>query len=70
MTNIILETNHGDIEVELNADKAPVTVENILAYVRDGFYDGTIFHRVIKGFMIQGGGFDQDMTQKATKSTV
>ena len=66
MTNIILETNHGDIEIELNADKAPVTVENILAYVRDGFYDGTIFHRVIKGFMIQGGGFNQDMTQKAT----
>jgi peptidyl-prolyl cis-trans isomerase B (cyclophilin B) len=66
MTNIILETTHGDIEIELNADKAPVTVENILAYVRDGFYDGTIFHRVIKGFMIQGGGFNQDMTQKAT----
>ena len=68
MTSIVLETSHGDIEIELNAEKAPVTVENILGYVRDGFYDGTIFHRVIKGFMIQGGGFDENMSQKPTKA--
>jgi len=70
MTNIVLETSLGDIEIELNADRAPVTVENILSYVRDGFYDGTIFHRVIKGFMIQGGGFDEQMLQKATNSPI
>jgi len=70
MTSIVLETSHGDIEIELNADKAPVTVENILSYVRDGFYDGTIFHRVIKGFMIQGGGFDEHMVQKATNTPI
>ncbi|MCL1079327.1 peptidyl-prolyl cis-trans isomerase [Parashewanella spongiae] len=63
---IILHTNHGDIKIELNAEKAPNTAENFLNYVKDGFYDGTIFHRVIDGFMIQGGGFTADMDQKKT----
>ena len=53
---IRINTNHGAIELELNADKAPATVENFLRYAREGFYDGTLFHRVINGFMIQGGG--------------
>ncbi len=61
---VLMSTTHGDITLELDAAKAPVTVENFLGYVRDGFYDGTIFHRVIDGFMIQGGGFTQDMRQK------
>lgn len=55
---VVLKTNHGDITVELNAEKAPKTVANFIQYVQDGFFDGTVFHRVIKGFMIQGGGFD------------
>ncbi len=70
MTKVTLETNHGNIEIELNADKAPITVENFLTYVRDGFYDGTLFHRVIPGFMIQGGGFLKGMTQKQTRATI
>ncbi len=70
MANVILETTHGDIEIELYSDKAPATVENFLAYVRDGFYDGTIFHRVIKGFMIQGGGFNDQMMQKMTQDPI
>jgi len=61
-----LHTNHGIITLELDAEKAPKTVENFLQYVRDGFFDGTIFHRVIDGFMIQGGGFEPGMTQKPT----
>lgn len=61
-----LETNRGTITLELDAEKAPKTTENFLSYVRDGFYDRTIFHRVIDGFMIQGGGFDETMTQKET----
>lgn len=61
-----LETNRGTITLELDAEKAPKTTENFLSYVRDGFYDKTIFHRVIDGFMIQGGGFDETMTQKET----
>lgn len=65
-----LETNLGDITIELNAEKAPITAANFLSYVDDGFYDGTIFHRVIKGFMVQGGGFDENMTQKSTKSPI
>lgn len=60
-----IKTNHGTIVLELNADKAPVTVENFVRYAKDGFYDGTIFHRVIPGFMIQGGGFKPDMSQKS-----
>lgn len=65
-----LETNMGVIRIELDSDKAPKTTENFLSYVRDGFYDGTIFHRVIDGFMIQGGGFDDKMNQKETKDPV
>jgi peptidyl-prolyl cis-trans isomerase B (cyclophilin B) len=59
-----LVTSHGEIVLELDAEKAPKTVENFLGYVRSGFYDGTIFHRVIDGFMIQGGGFEPGMRQK------
>ena len=58
------------IEIELDAQKAPISVENFLAYVDAGHYDGTIFHRVIPGFMIQGGGFDQSMKQKATRAPI
>jgi len=65
-----LETNLGAIVLELDAQKAPKTVENFLAYVRDGFYDGTTFHRVIKGFMIQGGGLTADMQKKPVKAPV
>jgi peptidyl-prolyl cis-trans isomerase B (cyclophilin B) len=61
-----LSTNFGDITLELNAEKAPITVANFLKYVEDGFYDGLIFHRVIDGFMVQGGGFDANMKQKST----
>ncbi len=61
-----MKTSHGVITIELFADKAPKTVENILRYVEDGFYDGTIFHRVIGNFMLQGGGFTPDMQQKKT----
>jgi peptidyl-prolyl cis-trans isomerase A (cyclophilin A) len=67
---VILETSLGTIQLELDAEKAPVTVANFLAYVDDGFYDGTVFHRVIPGFMIQGGGFTPDMTQKPTKPPI
>jgi peptidyl-prolyl cis-trans isomerase B (cyclophilin B) len=62
---VTLKTTFGPIKLELDAEKAPVTVANFLAYARDGFYDGTIFHRVIDNFMIQGGGFDTDMQQKS-----
>ncbi len=65
-----LQTSMGDIEVELYEDKAPKSVANFLAYVKDGHYDGTIFHRVINGFMIQGGGFTADMQQKPTRNPV
>jgi peptidyl-prolyl cis-trans isomerase B (cyclophilin B) len=65
-----LETNKGVIILELDAEAAPVTVENFIGYVQDGFYDGTIFHRVIKGFMIQGGGFTADMQKKSTKDPI
>ncbi|MBS0545978.1 MAG: peptidyl-prolyl cis-trans isomerase [Proteobacteria bacterium] len=61
-----LHTNHGVITLELDAEKAPVTVENFLGYVKAGHYDNTVFHRVIDGFMIQGGGFEPGMTQKPT----
>jgi len=67
MTNaVIIATNMGNITVELDPEKAPGTVKNFLAYVNEGYYNGTIFHRVIKDFMIQGGGFDQEMRQKHT----
>ena len=67
---VTLKTNFGDITLELFEDKAPKTVENFLSYVKEGFYDDTIFHRVIDGFMIQGGGFTADMDQKDTKDTI
>jgi peptidyl-prolyl cis-trans isomerase B (cyclophilin B) len=67
---VILTTNHGNIKLELDAAKAPKTVENFLSYVRAGHYDNTIFHRVIDGFMIQGGGFEPGMKQKPTKDPV
>lgn len=67
---ITLKTNHGDITLELDFDKAPATAANFLQYVQDGFYDGTIFHRVIDGFMIQGGGFTTDMVQKKTREPI
>lgn len=67
---VIIKTSKGDIKVKLAADKAPLTVANFLAYVDDGHYNGTIFHRVIDGFMIQGGGFDAQMRQKPTKAPV
>ncbi len=63
---VIIRTTFGEIQLELDAEKAPKTVANFLAYARDGFYDGTIFHRVIDNFMIQGGGFDTNMQQKTT----
>ena len=65
-----METSKGTIVLELDAAKAPVTVENFLTYAREGFYDGTIFHRVISNFMIQGGGFTADMTQKPTHDPI
>lgn len=65
-----LHTTAGVITLELDAEKAPKTVENFLQYVRDGFFDGTIFHRVIDGFMIQGGGFEAGMTQKTTREPI
>jgi peptidyl-prolyl cis-trans isomerase B (cyclophilin B) len=65
-----LHTSLGVITLTLDAEKAPKTVENFLQYVRDGFYDGTIFHRVIDGFMIQGGGFEPGMSQKPTREPI
>ncbi|HWT71361.1 MAG TPA: peptidylprolyl isomerase [Oxalicibacterium sp.] len=67
---VILTTNYGNIKLELDADKAPKTVENFIAYVNAGHYNGTVFHRVIDGFMIQGGGFEPGMKQKPTNDAV
>ena len=67
---ITLHTNFGDIKLELDFDKAPKTCANFIAYAKEGFYDGTVFHRVINNFMIQGGGFDKDMKQKGTKAAI
>jgi peptidyl-prolyl cis-trans isomerase B (cyclophilin B) len=67
---VLLATSHGDITLELDAAKAPVSTKNFLAYVASGHFDGTIFHRVIPGFMIQGGGFAADMSQKPTKAPI
>lgn len=67
---VLLSTNKGDITLELDAAKAPITVQNFLTYVEDKHYDGTIFHRVIKDFMIQGGGFDSNMRQKAMRAPI
>ena len=65
-----LKTNFGDIVLTLDTEKAPLTSENFLTYVKEGFYDQTIFHRVIDGFMIQGGGFEPGMKQKSTHSPI
>ncbi|HET6802029.1 MAG TPA: peptidylprolyl isomerase [Casimicrobiaceae bacterium] len=67
---VILHTNHGDITLELDAEDSPATVANFLQYVREGHYDNTLFHRVIPGFMIQGGGFSPGMKQKPTRAPV
>ena len=67
---VIIRTTFGEIKLELDAEKAPKTVANFLSYARDGFYDGTIFHRVIDNFMIQGGGFDAEMRQKPTERPI
>jgi cyclophilin family peptidyl-prolyl cis-trans isomerase len=67
---VVMKTSMGDIEIELLQDKAPITVENFLNYVDEGFYDNTIFHRVIKNFMVQGGGFMADMHQKETHAPI
>lgn len=67
---VLLNTNLGKIKIELDAEKAPKTVENFLSYVQSGHYDGTIFHRVIDGFMIQGGGFEPGMKQKTTNEPI
>ena len=67
---VTFHTNYGDIVIKTFADKAPATVENFLDYCKEGFYDNTIFHRVINGFMIQGGGFEPGMKQKETKAPV
>ncbi len=70
LPQVKLTTSHGDIVIELNADKAPNTVANFISYVEDGFYAGTIFHRVIKDFMVQGGGFDENFEQKSVKAPI
>ncbi|MBF7073102.1 peptidylprolyl isomerase [Glaciecola sp. MH2013] len=67
---VLLKTNHGDIKINLFEDAAPKTVANFLSYVEEGYYDGTIFHRVIGNFMIQGGGFEPGLEQKATKDSI
>jgi peptidyl-prolyl cis-trans isomerase A (cyclophilin A)/peptidyl-prolyl cis-trans isomerase B (cyclophilin B) len=69
-TKVLMKTSLGDMTIELYPDKAPKTVENFLGYVNSGFYDGTVFHRVIDNFMIQGGGFTQDLHQKPTKPAI
>jgi len=67
---VVLRTSMGDITIELIPDEAPISVQNFLQYVYDGFFDGTIFHRVIDGFMVQGGGFTKDMIQKPTREPI
>ncbi|WP_448566264.1 peptidylprolyl isomerase [Thalassotalea ganghwensis] len=67
---IIFKTNLGDIKISLDFDKAPVTAKNFQQYVEEGFYNGTIFHRVIKGFMVQGGGFASGMDEKTTRESI
>ncbi|MCP6698201.1 peptidylprolyl isomerase [Pseudomonas donghuensis] len=70
MSKVKLSTNHGDIVLQLDAEKAPKTVENFVQYVKERHYDNTVFHRVIKGFMIQGGGFEPGMSQKKTRASI
>jgi len=67
---VLLQTDYGDITIELNQEKAPISVKNFIDYVKSGFYDDTLFHRVIDGFMIQGGGFDEKMVQKESKAPI
>ena len=67
---ILMKTTDGDITIELYADKSPITVENFLRYADDGHYDGTVFHRVISNFMIQGGGFDAELKEKETRDPI
>jgi len=69
-TSVLIKTNKGNITLELDGQAAPKTVENFLSYVRSGHYNGTIFHRVISNFMIQGGGFDSNMNQKKTQTPI
>lgn len=70
LPTVIIHTSKGDIKIELYDDQAPVTVKNFLDYARKGYYDGTVFHRVIPGFMIQGGGFDAELTPKPTEAPI
>ena len=70
MSNIQMKTTKGDMTIELDAEAAPLTVKNFLEYVNDGFYDGTVFHRVIKGFMIQGGGMDKNLNPKPNNDPI
>lgn len=67
---VMLETSQGNITIELFRDKAPISARNFLSYVKDGYYDGLIFHRVIKGFMVQGGGMDENMQPRKTKFAI
>ena len=68
--HVLLNTSMGEIEIELEAEKAPISTKNFLEYVESGFYDGTVFHRVIPGFMIQGGGFNEGLNQKKTRAPI
>ena len=70
MSKVKIQTSMGDLVIELDAEKAPLTAENFLQYVRDGFYDNTVFHRVIDGFMVQGGGFEPGMKQKPVRAPI
>jgi len=70
MTQVLLTTNHGDIKLELDDAKAPKTVANFVQYAKDGHFDNTVFHRVIKGFMVQGGGFEPGMKQKKARDPI
>jgi len=67
---VVLKTSMGEIDIQLDPEHAPISTANFLAYVKDGFYNGTIFHRIIPGFVVQGGGFTADMTQKQTKPPI
>ncbi len=70
MVKVTIETNRGNIELELNKEKAPKSVDNFVQYAKDGFYNGTVFHRVIPGFMVQGGGLTADMKKKETRKPI
>jgi peptidyl-prolyl cis-trans isomerase B (cyclophilin B) len=69
-STVVMQTSLGTLKIELFADKAPITVQNFLSYAADGFFDNTVFHRVIPGFMVQGGGFEPGMKQKKTKAAI